>query len=291
MFLGCLAQIDSEAADTRGRCPGRDPEVHLFRFPRGPVGAPSAGEAAPHSTRTCRDRTPFRPVTQLGDPFESRPDTLVSAVSGTPVSPSPLAVVRALPTHRSDTEIVAGLRDGAQWAQSALFDRYAPDVERVLRRVLGNDRHTELADVVHDTFVQAFASVHKLRDAEALRAWIRSIATFTAFRTIRSRTRRRWLRFYAPEELPEPANEANPEAREACQRTYWVLDRMQAEERVPFALRYIEGCEIAEVAALCDASISTVKRRLRRAEQRFAQLARGDDVLRHWFEEGGRWTR
>jgi RNA polymerase sigma-70 factor (ECF subfamily) len=196
-----------------------------------------------------------------------------------------------LPTHRSDADIVAGLRDGAAWAKAALFDRYGADVERVLRRVLGRDRHTELADVVHDTFIQAFTSVDKLRDAEALRAWIRSIATYTAFKTIRSRSRRRWLRFYAPEEMPEPSTEIRPEAREACARTYRVLDRMKAEERVPFALRYIDGCEIAEVAALCDASISTVKRRLRRAEQRFAQLARGDAVLRDWFEEGGRWNR
>ncbi len=184
-----------------------------------------------------------------------------------------------------------GLRDGASWARAALFDRYGAEVERVLRRILGQDRHTELADVVHDTFVQAFTAVANLRDAEALRAWIRSVATHTAFKTIRSRSRRRWLRFHPPDELPEPATTTEPELREACRRTYRVLDRLRAEERVPFALRYLEGCEIAEVAALCDTSVSTVKRRLRRAEQRFAQLAGGDAVLRQWLEESDRWNR
>jgi RNA polymerase sigma-70 factor (ECF subfamily) len=202
-----------------------------------------------------------------------------------------LAVVHPLPTQRSDADIVSGLRDGASWAQAALFDRYGGEVERVLRRVLGQDRHTELADVVHDTFVQAFASAHHLRDAEALRGWLRSVATHTACKTIRSRSRRSWLRFYAPEELPEARTEPDPEAREACRRTYRVLERMKAEERVVFALRYIEGCEVAEVAALCSVSLSTIKRRLRRAEQRFAALAQGDDVLRHWLEEGGQCSR
>jgi RNA polymerase sigma-70 factor (ECF subfamily) len=215
---------------------------------------------------------------------------LVVIVSGLPAAPPALAVVRALPTQRSDTEVVNGLREGAPWARAALFDRYGADVERTLRRVLGHDRHTELADVVHDTFLQAFASVQKLRDAEALRAWMRSIATHTALRTIRSRSRRGWLRFHPPEELPEVSNDPQPEARDACHRTYRVLDRMKAEERVAFALRYLEGCEVAEVATLCGTSVSTLKRRLRRAEQRFVQLASGDEVLRHWIEEGGRWN-
>ena len=217
---------------------------------------------------------------------------LTAEVSGLPAPPNvPLAVVRTLPTQRSDAQIVEGLRARAPWAQAALFDRYGAEVERVLRRVLGQDRHTDLADVVHDTFLQAFVSVRQLRDAEALRGWLRSVATHTALRTIRSRSRRRWLRFYAPEELPDYPTEPQPEEREACQRTYRLLERLRAEERVAFALRYLEGCEIAEVAALCEASVSTIKRRLRRAEQRFAELAQRDDVLRHWFEEGDRWNR
>jgi RNA polymerase sigma-70 factor (ECF subfamily) len=37
-------------------------------------------------------------------------------------------------------------------------------------------------------------------------------------------------------------------------------------------------------------SLATIKRRLAKAEKRFAAAAQRDNVLREWLEEGGRWT-
>ncbi len=203
--------------------------------------------------------------------------------------PAPCAVVRRLPTARDDAALVAGVREGADWARAELFDRYAPDVERVIRRVLGPERHTEIADVVHDAFVQALSGLDQLRDAAALGAWLRSVAANTACKTVRARSRRRWLRFLPPEELPEAPTHADPDGQEACRHTYRVLDAMRAEDRVIFALRYIDGRELAEVATLCDLSLSTTKRRLERAEARFLRAARRDPVLLRCLEEGNRW--
>lgn len=200
-------------------------------------------------------------------------------------------VVRPLPFVRDDAALVAGLRAGEPWARAALFDRYAPHVERILRRVLGHERHTEMADLVHDAFVQALASIDGLRDAEALLAWMQTIAARTAYRAIRSRRARRWLRFWEPAELPEVAVDGvDPGVLEAHRRTYAVLDRLPAEERLIFALRYIDGMELSHIAALRDISLATVKRRLARAEERFTKLAEHDEVLRPWLREGGRWT-
>ncbi len=201
------------------------------------------------------------------------------------------ASVVALPSVAGDVALVEGLRSGEAWARAALFDRYAPQVERILRRILGSDRHTEIADLCHDTFVQALQSVDRLREAEALAGWMQSIAAHTAFRAIRSRRARRWLFFWEPAELPEVSVEGvDPELVEAYRRTYAVLDRFPAAERVAFALRYIEGMDVARVAEVCDVSLATIKRRLARAEQRFARAARRDEVLRPWLEQGGRWT-
>jgi RNA polymerase sigma-70 factor (ECF subfamily) len=208
-------------------------------------------------------------------------------------SPEPAAsqVVRALPVVRDDVALVAGLRAGEAWARAALFDRYAPHVERILRRVLGNDRHGDMADLVQDAFVQALASIDKLREAEALLAWMQTIAARTAFRAIRARKARRWLKFWEPAEVPEPvAGGADPDVIEAHRRTYALLDRMPAEERVIFALRYIDGMELEHIAEIREVSLATLKRRLQKAEQRFAAGAQRDNVLRPWLEEGGRWT-
>lgn len=214
-------------------------------------------------------------------PRESRPSS--------PRAPS--GVVRPLPQVRDDHALVAGLRAGETWARAALFDRCAPDVERILRRILGYEIHTDMADLVHDTFVQALASIDQLRDAGALRGWMQSIAAHTAYRTIRSRRVRRWLRFWEPSQLPEvPVEGVNPDVREAYRRTYMVLDRLPADERIAFVLRHVEGMDLGQVAETCRVSLSTIKRRLARAEGRFTRAAKRDEVLQTWMEEGGRWT-
>jgi len=199
--------------------------------------------------------------------------------------------VVALPVERDDAALLGGLRRGEAWAIAALFDRHARGVERVIRRVLGYERHTELADLVHEVFVQAISSARTLRDGDALGAWLRGIAVHTACRAIRYRKARRWLRFYEPEKLPEQAAaETSEEAREAFVHTYAVLERMPAADRALFALRHIDGMQVPELALSMDVSISTIKRRLTRAEQRFAKLARRDPVLCEWLSPSGRRT-
>ena len=91
--------------------------------------------------------------------------------------------------------------------------------------------------------------------------------------------------------MPEPSVEGvDPDVVEAHRRTYALLERMPADERVIFALRYIDGMELERIAEVREVSLATLKRRLARAEQRFAHAAQRDSVLRPWLEEGGRWT-
>ncbi|MBW2525931.1 MAG: sigma-70 family RNA polymerase sigma factor [Deltaproteobacteria bacterium] len=200
-------------------------------------------------------------------------------------------VVRALPLSREDADIVRGLRAGEAWARAALFDRHAPAISRTLRRLLGPDVEGEHEDLLHEVFVQALSSVRGLRNESALRPWLQTIASRTAYRAIRSKQAKRWLKFWEPSSLPEVAvSGSEPHLTEACRRTYAVLDRMPVRERVPFLLRYVEKLELREVASACDVSLATIKRRLSRARERFAALAAHDSVLCDWVKEGGRWT-
>ena len=191
---------------------------------------------------------------------------------------------------RSPSELLVGLREGAPWAKAEMFETYAPEVLRVLRRVLGRELHADVKDVVHDVFVQAFATAHRVRDAEALRPWLRSVATHTACRTIRVRKRQLWLRFFAPESLPEqPTLGSKPELVQACRRIDAALGQLTPAERSVFELRYIDGLELPAVARALGCSLSTVKRRVSRAEETFVALARQDPALRQWLTRGSRW--
>jgi RNA polymerase sigma-70 factor (ECF subfamily) len=200
------------------------------------------------------------------------------------------AEVVALDPFVADQKLLDALRAGDARAKAALFDRHAAHVERVLVRLLGFD--TELADVMQDVFVEALGSIHEVREARALKAWLTSIAVFTARRKIRSRVRRSWLRFFAPESLPEPESPhgEGSDEREAVERTYRILDRLAPDERIAFALRLIDGMELTEVARACQVSLATIKRRIARAEEQFRQHAQQDPVLREWVEGGERWA-
>ncbi len=196
-------------------------------------------------------------------------------------------VVRELGVRkRSDEELVAELRAGGRDAGAALFERYGAAIERLLWGVLGPEPEAE--DVLHEVFVRALAGIHGIDDPSRLRSWLNGIAVFTAREWIRKRTRRRWLRFV--EEVPELTFQAaSEEITEATRRTFAILADMRAEERVFFSLRFIEGMEMAEIAVVCDVSLSTAKRRLKVAEQHFLNRARKEPALASWIEEGDRW--
>ncbi len=205
-----------------------------------------------------------------------------------PVPPPARATVRALPFAGDDVQRVAGVRAGNQAAIAAFYDRYAGLVTSTLLRVLGAEQ--ELADLHHDVLLRALASIDELRDPRALKAWITSIAVFTARTTILRRSRRRWLRYLPWYELPEvEAAAPSGEASEALRATYAILDELPADERIAFALRFIGGMELTEAAEACQVSLATIKRRLSRAEARFTALARESAVLHDWIEGGARW--
>lgn len=203
-------------------------------------------------------------------------------------SGKPRVLVR-LPLAEGDAEIVAALRAGQRAGGAALYDRYHGHVRRVLVRVLGPD--AELGDLLQDVFVEAIDSIGGLEQPEALRGWLASIAVFRARAEIRRRTRAWWFPLFSHEKLPEhPAPVAAPEIDEAVRCTYCVLRKLPADERIAFALRFVDGMQVAEVAAACRVSVATIKRRLARAEKRFTTIARTLPALSEWLEGGGRWS-
>jgi RNA polymerase sigma-70 factor, ECF subfamily len=185
--------------------------------------------------------------------------------------------------------LVAAVRHGNEDASARLYDRYAPRARRVLMRCLGST--DELGDALQDVFVEVFRSLGKLQEPSALEAWITRIAVFVARARIRRRSRTRWLRLFSAEAMPDPpAAIASPEVRAALDAIYRILDTLTADERIAFALRFVEGMALNEVAAACDCSLATVKRRLDRAQKTFVAHAAKHPDLVDWLKGGARWS-
>jgi RNA polymerase sigma-70 factor (ECF subfamily) len=86
-------------------------------------------------------------------------------------------------------------------------------------------------------------------------------------RTARRRLRRRRLRrFFSLEDdqtytqIADP--NVSPEQAAELTRLYAALDGLPVEHRLAWSLRHIEGHALAEVAAMCDCSLATAKRRI-----------------------------
>ncbi len=188
------------------------------------------------------------------------------------------AVVHPVHPPLSSAEIVEGILHGSPRAKAALFDRFSGEVHRIVARICGVD--ADLSDLVQEVFVAALESVDELEDPGALKAWLRSIAVFTARKRLRKQRRHRWLLFFACDEVPEPAVEAaDAECLEAVRATYAILDTLSPDDRIAFTLRVIEGMETTEVADACGVSLATIKRRIAHARARFEVKARRHPAL------------
>jgi len=197
--------------------------------------------------------------------------------------PAPEGRLLRLPVPDSDAALVLAVRAGREDAREEFVRRCAPDIERILYRVLGPD--PEMEDVLHDVFIVAFGSLHTLRDPQALRSWLVGIAIRKARTLIARRKRWRFIRSVPPGELPDrEAPTMSADVSDALRSTYRILTQLPVDDRIAFALRKVDGMELVAVAEATDVSLATAKRRIARAERRFVQLARNHEVLVPWLD-------
>lgn len=185
-----------------------------------------------------------------------------------------------LPVALDDAALLARVRAKDPKAGDLLVEHCKDHIERVLYRVLG--RTEDLDDLLHDTLIAVLEGVGGLREDVRFRGWLTQVTVFVARGAIRKRRRKWWLVF--TDEVPERGTEVDDDTSEAMRATYRVLDRLDADERIAFALRKIDGMELTEVAAACNVSLATIKRWLTKAEARFFELAREEEALDAWLD-------
>lgn len=186
-----------------------------------------------------------------------------------------------------DHAMIRALPDGHPGAVAAFYDRYAPHVLRTLQSMMGAD--ADVPDLLQEVFIRAIDGIRGLKESDRLRGWLTSIAIFTARSHIRRRTRRNWLGLRSP----TPNLQQDPpclDARNALREVYRLMDQIPVNDRMAFALRYIEGMTLPDAAEASGVSLATLKRRLSRAEKQFIAGAQARPALATWLKEGSRWS-
>lgn len=174
----------------------------------------------------------------------------------------------------ADAELVERIRLGDRSAEDRLYRRYAPQIASVCARLLRSRRDAE--DALHDTFLRAVSQLHTLRSPDRLKPWLLQIAVSQ----VRARllSRRLWGLLGRGAVEDEQTLDATvdpgcpPDVRAELSLLDAVLQRLPAEPRAAWILRYVEGYSLDEVAQALQCSLATAKRRIARAD---------DDVRAH----------
>lgn len=182
----------------------------------------------------------------------------------------------------SDDELITRAREGCAGVEELLYARLSPLVNRLVWSTLGPD--SEHNDITHDIFIRIFRGIGRVHDPARLEHWATRITINTVYNEIRRRTLRRWV-FWGAEELSEPPSPpVDLEGRELLTRTYRILALLPDAERLVLSLALFEDGNLDSIAELTGSSRSTVKRRLRRARERFHKLCQQDALVSAWIE-------
>jgi len=159
------------------------------------------------------------------------------------------------------------VRDGESTGALELEDiyrTYCRYVGAIVLRLSG--RKAELDDTIQDVFIEAARGLGGVRDADAIRGWLATIAVRVVQRRLR---RERLYRWFIPGREADYAQIADEGAsaldRMLIARVYEILDQLAVDDRIAFALHHIEGETLEAVATLCRCSRTTAKRRILRA--------------------------
>ncbi len=146
----------------------------------------------------------------------------------------------------TDLELIARWKAGDERAATSLVARHAPALARF---AVSLGQRTDVDEVVQDTFVRAFGSLHSFRADSSLRTWLFTIQRRLILDRRRSERRRRddtsvddadaATEFDALDEIV--AEEAESHVKKAVDQ----LSRLQKEV---FLLRVNEGLSYKEIA-------------------------------------------
>jgi RNA polymerase sigma-70 factor, ECF subfamily len=174
-----------------------------------------------------------------------------------------LTVIPHLESETDDAALTAAARQGDGAAFARLFRRHADAVRTRITRLVGPI--AERDDLVQKVFIAFHRALPSYRSEARVSTYLHRIAVNTAYDHLRGR--RRSAETAGPPsdqalfEHGSPTLEDQVAARADLARLLALLDQLSPKKRIAFVLVAVEGCSLAEAAALIGAREDTVKQR------------------------------
>lgn len=195
-----------------------------------------------------------------------------------------MTAVAKRPDREHELALVQRAAAGDRAAQREVFLAQRAAVHHALFRVLGSNRDIE--DLVQDAFFAIFRALPSFRGESSLGRWCQTIAMRAAFTAIAKRKPVAVDLAVVEDVIPDRIDAKRQlQHREAARRLYAVLNRVEAKQRIAFALAVIDGRSLAEVAQLTETSVFAVKTRVWRARREIRRAAERDELLASYISE------
>lgn len=168
--------------------------------------------------------------------------------------------------QRDDAELVAAALAGGAAAFNAIVTRYRGQVYGVALARLHDFDAAE--DIAQQVFIEAYAGLHALRDPQRLGPWLRTAAIHRSIDALRQKRPHVEIGEVAEELATELTPETELEQSQLREQVLAAIGRLSKAQRETTALFYLGGHSVEAVAALQEAPVGTVKRRLHDARKR-----------------------
>jgi RNA polymerase sigma-70 factor (ECF subfamily) len=181
-----------------------------------------------------------------------------------------------------DALLAAEFLGGETRAFTVLADRYHARLLNFIYRMIGDRDRAE--DLVQETFVRVYRHLHRYDQTRKFSTWAYTIAGNLAKNELRNRSRnpmvlfqtikKNWEADHRPLEWED--NRYRPDdlyrKRDLREKVETAVSRLPEHHRVVFVLRELEGKTYEEISDITGVNLGTVKSRLNRARNAFAEL-------------------
>jgi RNA polymerase sigma-70 factor, ECF subfamily len=182
--------------------------------------------------------------------------------------------VAAIATQLDDHELVTAAQGGDRGALDQLLRRHYDRVHAVCRRITGHD--ADAADAAQEAMIAIVRNLDRFDGRSSFGTWTYRIATNASLDELRRRKRRATP--VSTDDDPEHHHNevADPDSGQRIEAIgdHMALDvalrALNDDYRVPVVLRDVADLDYAEIAAILDIPVGTVKSRIARGRAALA---------------------
>ncbi len=181
-----------------------------------------------------------------------------------------------------DSAVVSEFLGGEERAFTELVERYQTRLLNFVYRTIGDREKAE--DLVQEVFIRVYRHLHRFDRSKKFSTWAYTIASNLAKNELRNRSRNPLVLFqtiqknHQDDDRPLQFEDPNSRPDDMYRRRHLrqiveeSVAKLPEHHRNVFILRELEGKSYEEIAEITDCNLGTVKSRLNRARNSFAEI-------------------